>query len=159
MASLLRNLRSRVLNHTRTSFRSKPPVKSGTRWIQRYCRLIRYSRSGVVRNTAATVVLGSPLLLTDYSENNPISEVVLLSGKALGFLTEKIFENESGQSMMLGLFLISIGFASVYFNGMTAYTVRKMQIHHATKFGQIGVPFYTSRALPPNPLLKVKKAT
>lgn len=109
------------------------------------------------KKTGCVLTLSSPLLLTDLNINNPTSEVVFLPGKALGFLTEKIFENETGQSVMLGLFLLSLGLTSIYFHGLTARTVRQMQIYQATKFGQIGHPYYTVKAIPQNPLLKAKK--
>lgn len=103
------------------------------------------------------IVCGSPILLSEYSEKAPTEEIVFLSGKGLGFLTEKIFENESGQSIILGLFILSLGYTALYFNGMAAATARKMQILHATKFNQIGIPFYTARAIPLNPLLRPKR--
>lgn len=107
------------------------------------------------RCTAGVVLLGSPILAAEHlTEQNPLSEVIFLSGKAFGYLTERIFENEAGQSMMLGLFILSLGAASLYFHGITKHTVRRMQIHQATKFGQLGHPYYTSKVLPPNPLIK-----
>jgi hypothetical protein len=98
--------------------------------------------------------LSSPILLfEDYRKNDSFSEILFYPGLMLNYLTERIFETETGQSLMLGLFLLSLFFSVLYTQGITKLTVRNLQISQATRFSQIGHPFYVSKFLSKNPLL------
>ncbi|KAL8275697.1 hypothetical protein Esti_000260 [Eimeria stiedai] len=114
------------------------------------------ARTGIGAGTGCCM-LGSPLAFTDWQQQSPKSELFFLSGKALGNLTERIFENEAGQSLfMLVLFVVYLSLLG--FEGKVNGAVFRLK-HAVAANWHLPVHRNYMHALPPNPLLQQHKST
>ncbi|CBZ49824.1 conserved hypothetical protein [Neospora caninum Liverpool] len=102
---------------------------------------------------AGCMLAASPMLFTDYDKTaSPKSELIFMAGNALGYCTERFFENEYGQS----IFMFALGLAYLAMlghEGKIHGAVWRMKHLFATNFRMVGHPRY-AYALPKNPLLQ-----
>lgn len=103
-------------------------------------------------NGVGVCLFGSPLAFTDWQPQQPKSELLFLSGQAIGSLTERMFENEAGQSLfMIALFLAYFGLLG--FEGKVNGALMRLKYTVGTNW-QLPVHRNYFHALPPNPLLQ-----
>jgi len=101
------------------------------------------------------LLAASPIFFTEFDEVNPKSESVLfMASRAIKALTEKVLENEPGQSLMMVLIVGSMAYIALH-QGFTSATARKLKVGLATRFGSVGHPYYTEKLFASsNPLLR-----
>ncbi|KFH15549.1 hypothetical protein TGMAS_208440 [Toxoplasma gondii MAS] len=132
-----------VKAHGRQSGKKQQSTESGGR---------RGFRAAVGAGTGC-MLAASPMLFTDYDNTaSPKSELIFMAGNALGYCTERFFENEYGQS----IFMFALGLAYLAMlghEGKIHGAVWRMKHLFATNFKMVGHPRY-AYALPKNPLLQ-----
>lgn len=85
-------------------------------------------------------------------EITPKNEYIYIAGKSIDFLTQKIFENEFGTSILYLTFFIAYLALLVHDNRVNLM-VQKLKFRFANNFFHVGHPNY-KKYLPPNPLTK-----
>lgn len=85
-------------------------------------------------------------------EVTPKNEYIYLAGKSIDFLTQKIFENEFGTSILYLTFFIAYLALLVHDNRINLM-VQKLKFRFSNNLFHVGHPNY-KKHLPPNPLTK-----
>ncbi|PFH31798.1 hypothetical protein BESB_022900 [Besnoitia besnoiti] len=102
---------------------------------------------------AGCMLAASPMMFTEYDKTaSPSGELIFTAGNALGYCTERFFENEYGQSVFM--FVLGLAYlAMLGHEGKIHGAVWRMKHLFATNFRTVGHPRY-AYALPKNPLLQ-----
>lgn len=128
--------------------------------------LRRACGGGAVLGTAGIAISGSPIITANDSKGDtkpkmslrePFwrEKIAFISGRVWGHTTERVLENEAGQSLFMLLFIASMAYGLMY-QGIVAAHVRRLQCRVASHYGCLGVPHYVNGKIPPNPLLRKK---
>lgn len=74
-------------------------------------------------------------------ENNPKTEYIFMAGKTIDFLTQKIFENEFGTSILYLTFFVAY-LALLAHDNKVNLLVQKLKFKYANNMFSIGHPNY-----------------
>ncbi|SOV14516.1 conserved Plasmodium protein, unknown function [Plasmodium sp. gorilla clade G2] len=110
------------------------------------------------KGVGGIMLLSSPILFevnNKEEENPPKSEYIFLAGKSIDFLTQKIFENEFGTSILYVAFFVAYLSLLVHDNKINLM-VQKLKYKYANNMFTVGHPNY-KKYLPKNPLIKNKQ--
>ncbi|CRG96893.1 conserved Plasmodium protein, unknown function [Plasmodium gallinaceum] len=109
----------------------------------------------VGKGVGGTMLLVSPILFElkhKEEENSPKSEYIFMAGKSIDFLTQKIFENEYGTSILYLVFFVAYLALLVHDNKVNLM-VQKLKFKFSNNMFSVGHPNY-KQYLPKNPLIK-----
>ncbi|VWU49914.1 conserved protein, unknown function [Hepatocystis sp. ex Piliocolobus tephrosceles] len=98
----------------------------------------------IAKKTGGTMLLFSPILFeikNKNEENSPKSEYIFMAGKSIDFLTQKIFENEMGTSILYLTFFIAYLALLVHDNRINLM-VQKLKFKYSNNMFNIGHPNY-----------------
>eukprot|EP00920_Eleutheroschizon_duboscqi_P017043 GHVT01040674.1.p1 GENE.GHVT01040674.1~~GHVT01040674.1.p1 ORF type:complete len:221 (+),score=21.44 GHVT01040674.1:641-1303(+) len=99
------------------------------------------------------ICISSPCVPLDYTASSaPPTESIFIAGKAISFLTQKIFENEVGPSFLMAVMFLAY-LALMGHEGKIHQLVHKLKMTKGTNFHAVGHQRY-AKFLPKNPLLK-----
>ncbi|KJP86768.1 hypothetical protein AK88_03582 [Plasmodium fragile] len=95
--------------------------------------------------TGGTMLLISPIMFEakhKEEENNPKTEYIFMAGKTIDFLTQKIFENEFGTSILYLTFFVAY-LALLAHDNKINLLVHKLKFKYANNMFSIGHPNYS----------------
>ncbi|CRG99557.1 conserved Plasmodium protein, unknown function [Plasmodium relictum] len=136
---------------------------NGYNYFKNFCKNV-FSKNTLVKKRSvvkvgkgvgSTMLLVSPILFEvkhKEEENSPKSEYIFLAGKSIDFLTQKIFENEFGTSILYLTFFVAYLALLVHDNKINLM-VQKLKFKFSNNMFNIGHPNY-KKYLPKNPLIK-----
>ncbi|SBT71123.1 conserved Plasmodium protein, unknown function [Plasmodium malariae] len=102
------------------------------------------TRKAVGGGGVGTMLLISPVLFEQKNkeeENSPKSEYIFMAGKSIDFLTQKIFENEFGTSILYLAFVVAYLALLVHDNKINLM-VQKLKFKYSNNMFSIGHPNY-----------------
>ncbi|CAA9987621.1 conserved Plasmodium protein, unknown function [Plasmodium knowlesi strain H] len=147
MPNELPRLRALFTNWVRNSAMSmRRPSVQGNKCVQ--MREITQNARG--KGTSATAAAGGTMLLISpimfeakhkEEENNPKTEYIFMAGKTIDFLTQKIFENEFGTSILYLTFFVAY-LALLAHDNKVNLLVQKLKFKYANNMFSIGHPNY-----------------
>ncbi|GAB65915.1 hypothetical protein PCYB_074160 [Plasmodium cynomolgi strain B] len=102
-------------------------------------------RAKATAATGGTMLLISPIMFEakhKEEENNPKTEYIFMAGKTIDFLTQKIFENEFGTSILYLSFFVAY-LALLAHDNKVNLLVQKLKFKYANNMFTIGHPNYS----------------
>ncbi|ANQ07553.1 Uncharacterized protein PCOAH_00015640 [Plasmodium coatneyi] len=117
-----------------------------TRQITQSARSNGTSKAAATATATAggTMLLISPIMFEakhKEEENNPKTEYIFMAGKTIDFLTQKIFENEFGTSILYLSFFVAY-LALLAHDNKVNLLVQKLKFKYANNMFAIGHPNY-----------------
>eukprot|EP00922_Rhytidocystis_sp_ex-Travisia-forbesii_P012359 GHVS01018632.1.p1 GENE.GHVS01018632.1~~GHVS01018632.1.p1 ORF type:complete len:201 (+),score=54.95 GHVS01018632.1:359-961(+) len=103
--------------------------------------------------SGSLLVCGSPLLFSDWKEDNPKSELIFMAGSAVESCVKRFFENEYGQSALLCM-MFGATFMYMYKTMQMRRFVFDLKHKYAACNIVVGHPTTMKRSVPGNPLIR-----